>query len=74
MPLSDAIIINMSPVVTNETRAEWEAYSVTHDDWVDETLAIQESWGKYYGPLDYNGRSFPTIHGDDDVDIEWNVT
>jgi hypothetical protein len=72
LPLSDAFVLSMVPIVTPKQRADWEAYSVAHDGWVNENMAIQESWGKYNGPVAYNGLPNPTVHGDAG-DIEQNV-
>jgi hypothetical protein len=72
LPLSDAFVLSMVPIVTPKQRADWEAYSVAHDGWVNENMAIQESWGKYNGPVTYNGLSNPTVHGDYE-DIPQNI-
>jgi hypothetical protein len=64
MPLTDAININVLPIVSSRQRELWEAYSVQHDYWVNEGMKIQEGWDGYYGPVVYNGSSCPVIHGD----------
>jgi hypothetical protein len=50
LPLTDAIWIAVLPVVTPEKRLLWENYSRTHDDWVDESLAVQDTWELFHGP------------------------
>lgn len=50
LPLTDAIWITLLPVVTPATRLQWENYSRTHDDWVEENFAVQNTWEMYYGP------------------------
>lgn len=30
---------------------EWENYTTTHNKWINETIAVQESWTDYYGPI-----------------------
>lgn len=50
LPLSDVISICLAPVVTPANRRKWEAYSLNNDYWVNESLAIQETWEGYYGP------------------------
>jgi hypothetical protein len=50
LPLTDAIYISVLPLVTPATRLQWENYSRTHDDWVEESFAIQDTWELYYGP------------------------
>jgi hypothetical protein len=72
LPLTDAININLVPIVTQAQRAEWEAYSVQNDGWVNEGMAVQEKWDGYHGPVVYNGTKYGTIHGDFG-DIEQNL-
>jgi hypothetical protein len=72
LPLSDAFVLSMVPIVTPKQRGDWEAYSVAHDDCVDESMAIQASWGKYNGPITYHGLPNRKVHGDDG-DIAPNV-
>jgi hypothetical protein len=67
LPLSNAFTVTVLPIVTPENRAEWEAYSVANDGWVDESTAIQATWDGYYGPIVYGGEKNREIHGDFDV-------
>jgi hypothetical protein len=64
VPLTDAVNINVFPIVTRETRQTWEAYTRDNDGWVNEAMAIQDSWDGYYGPIAYNGTHNHVIHGD----------
>jgi hypothetical protein len=66
LPLSDAVTINFNPLVTTTTRLEWEAYSLHHDKWVNETLAIQAAWKGYYESVPIYDSVAPNgvIHGD----------
>jgi hypothetical protein len=29
-------------------------------------MAVQEDWGGYHGPIEYNGEQNPIVHGDFD--------
>lgn len=64
LPFTDAINIAIVPVVTPENKAKWEAYSVANDYWVNENMRVQEDWGRYYGPIVYNGSHNGVVHGD----------
>jgi hypothetical protein len=73
LPLSKAIAIYLIPVVTPAKRSKWEAYTLTNDDWVNETLGIQYTWKGYYGPTFDHWEPHGVIHGDFD-DIPRNET
>jgi hypothetical protein len=64
LPLSDAVAISVAPIVTPDKRLEWEAYALEHDSWVNESMAIQETWKNYYGPVIYDWEPTRVIHGD----------
>jgi hypothetical protein len=64
VPLTDAVNINVLPIVTKETRQRWEAYTRDNDGWVNEAVAIQDNWDGYFGPIAYNGTHNHVIHGD----------
>lgn len=70
---SKAIAISVSPIVTPQKRREWEAYSLANDYWVNESMAIQETWGGYNGPVVYDWEPHGVIHGDFD-DIPYTET
>jgi hypothetical protein len=72
LPLTDAFIIVELPIVYPEKRKEWEEYSILHDDWVNQSMAIQETWNGFYGPIIYDWEPRGAIHGVPD-DIEANV-
>lgn len=63
LPLSNSLFIGTYNWVTPEQRDEWEAYTTANDAWVNETLAVQEKWGGYHGPIVYNDVQNPVIHG-----------
>jgi hypothetical protein len=73
LPLTDAVNINILPIVTPSTRAKWEDYTLHHGGWVDEAVAVQAKWEDYYGPVIYNGEHSHVIHGDFE-DIPLNTT
>jgi hypothetical protein len=66
LPLSHAILISVFHVVTPKQRLRYEAYTASHDNWVNESMAVQEDWGGYHGTIEYNGEQNPIIHGDFD--------
>jgi hypothetical protein len=72
LPLTDAFLIAELHIVYPEKRKEWEEYSILHDDWVNQSMAIQETWNGYYGPIIYDWEPRGTIHAIPD-DIEANV-
>jgi hypothetical protein len=72
LPLTDAFVISVLPIIYPEKRKEWEEYSLLHHGWVNQSMAIQETWNGYYGPIIYDWAPYVTIHGDDG-DIETNV-
>ena len=71
--LSDSIYSGVFPLVTPETRLEWEAYSVANDAWVEESMQMQENDPNYYGPVFYNFTIKKEIHHDF-YDIPYNST
>jgi hypothetical protein len=72
LSLSDAFTINVLPIVTPEQRTKWATYSVQNDYWVNESMAIQETWDNYYGPVVYDWEPYGVIHGDSG-DVPYNV-
>jgi hypothetical protein len=72
LPQTDAFTITILPIVYPHQRKDWEAYSIKNDEWVNQSITIQESWDGYYGPIVYDWEEYGTIHGDLG-DIEPNV-
>jgi hypothetical protein len=72
LPLTDAIVCTLLPVVRPEKRKEWEVYSLKNDEWVNKSIALQETWSGFYGPISYEWQPRGVIYGDDG-DIESNV-
>jgi hypothetical protein len=65
LPLTDAISVNLLPIVHASDRREWEEYSVANDQWVDQGMALQDEWDGYYGPKGiYNGKKNNVLHTD----------
>jgi hypothetical protein len=50
LPLTDAFLTTLLPVVTPANRVKWENYSRTHNGWVQENFDVQDTWDLYYGP------------------------
>lgn len=72
LPLSNAVSINVLPVVTPGQRLAWEEYSLQNDRWVNESVAIQETWKDYHGPLIYDWEPNAVMHDDFD-DLQYNL-
>jgi hypothetical protein len=64
VPLTDAVNINVLPIVTDETRLKWEDYARQNNQWVEEAVTVQDSWDGYFGPIVYNGVHNDVVHGD----------
>jgi len=60
---SKSFYVGQYPLVTNETRTQWESYSTSSDDWVEEVLRIQKDDVNYHGPaaVDLDYEPYPTI-------------
>jgi hypothetical protein len=76
MALTDLVILSLMPLVTNNTRLEWEEFSVQpqYDEWLNSSIALQQDFDLFHGPvawMDYDKRG--TIWGDFG-DIPYNVT
>lgn len=72
LPLTDAVTIYIAPIVYPAVREQWEAYSLQNDEWVNQSIAVQEKWDGYYGQIDYDWEPYSQIYGDSGV-IETNV-
>lgn len=68
LSLSSAFYVNTYPFVTGEQREEWEAYAATHNQWIDESLDIQENFSGYTGPIVKNYTNFDVIHEDSEYE------
>jgi hypothetical protein len=64
LPNANAINMYVVPVVEPSLRKQWEAYSIQNDGWVDESVAVQDAWNAYHGPVIYNGTKQSVVHGD----------
>lgn len=72
--LSDSIYIGVFPLVTQQTRAQWETFSLEYgSNWVNESVRFQEIDPNYFGPIIYNFTVKGEIHHDF-FDIPWNET
>jgi hypothetical protein len=63
LPQTNGAYISINPVVTPEQRKKWEEYSFENQFWVNESMAFQETWKKYSGPIIYDWTPDPVIHG-----------
>ena len=72
LPLTDALSISLLPIIHPKVRNDWEAYSENNNDWVNQSIALQDNWDGYYGPIDFGWETKRNVHGDFG-DIESNV-
>ena len=72
LPQTDAMLVAIVPIVKPYQRKRWETYSIQNDEWVNQSMRIQETWNGYYGPINYDWVPYGTVHGDY-ADIESNV-
>jgi hypothetical protein len=63
VPLTHAVVTNTYHVVKPYQRVQWENYTASNNGWVNEGMAVQKDWGKYYGPIEYNGEQPSTLYG-----------
>lgn len=73
VPLTSSLSVNILPVVAPKDRMAWEEYAPTHDQWLNEAVALQDGWQEYRGPLIYNGTHSKTVYNDLG-DIPYNIT
>jgi hypothetical protein len=64
LPLTDANYIGFLPIVPPEQKQEWEKYSVENDEWVNQTIMLQETWDGFYGDIDYGWQPYGVIFSD----------
>jgi hypothetical protein len=73
LPQTDALLIQVIPIVKPSQRKKWEHYVSQNYFWLNETMAIQETWNGYYGPIGYDWVRKDIIWGDSG-DIEANTS
>ena len=61
LPLTDGLFVSMRPVVDPSLKTQWEEYAVQNDDWVNETLQIQNVWDGYHGEKTYSWKKVDHI-------------
>ena len=72
LPLTDAFTLTVLPIVKPHQREKWESYSIQNDQWVNQSITLQETWDGYNGPISYNWKLRGKIH-DDIGDVVSNV-
>jgi len=60
--LSKAFVVSTYPLVTQETRAEWEPYSDSNNDWVNNGLQVQLNDPNFHGVTNFDWSGWGTIH------------
>ena len=51
---SDSFVVTFWPVIASKDREHWEEYSLTHNQWVNASVHLQEDYAFYHGPLEYD--------------------
>jgi hypothetical protein len=64
LPQTDAMVIQFLPIVKPSQRKKWEHYVSQNYFWLNETMAIQDTWDGYYGPIGYDWKEKNIIWGD----------
>jgi hypothetical protein len=72
LPLTDATLISLLPIIHPEKRKEWEVYARENKEWVNESLALQDTWDGFHGKVDFGWQPREVIFSDAG-DIEANV-
>jgi len=67
---ANGFIINTYAYVLDEQREEWENYTSTHNQWVEEAIQIQAEDPSYTGPNPTEYEVWNVIHGYDEFDKE----
>ena len=62
--LSNVVFVSILPLVSNQTREEWERFAATHDQWLNESVHLQEQYDLFHGPLMYALGHIDVIWGD----------
>lgn len=70
--LANGVVIIMYPLVADDQRADWEAYSASHGtQWVEESLDIQERTPSHFtGPILRDYPTWNVIHRNDEYEKE----
>lgn len=72
LPLTDGVYVSIQPIVYPSQKRDWEEFASQNDQWVNETLNIQEVWNGYHGGETYTWMKNKHIYGTFG-DIESNV-
>lgn len=70
LSLSSAYILNIYPFVSNDQRSDWEQYTASHNDWVEESIDIQEQATSFTGPIIRDYENWDVIHTYEEFDKE----
>lgn len=54
LPLTDGVYVSIQPIVYPSQKLQWEEYASQNDQWVNETLDIQEVWDGFHGNTTLN--------------------
>jgi hypothetical protein len=72
LPLTDGLYMTIVPIVPPALKERWEEYAYRNDNWVNQSLEIQDVWDGYHGTVKYDWIRSKTIYGTFG-DIEANI-
>jgi hypothetical protein len=76
LPLTDATLISLLPIVYPKQRKEWEGYAVKNSEWVNQSLVLQNGWSGFHGKVDFGWQPREVIFndaGDTEVNIRYDL-
>jgi hypothetical protein len=68
--LSNAVMLNVYPMVSHEEKEDWESYAAANNIWVNQSVAIQEGDKNYQGEIVQPSYYVDYIHNDDELPLE----
>ena len=67
LPITDGLYITVLPIVTPSQKQEWEEYAYQHDNWVNESLALEEVWDEYHGNVSHDWARSESVYDNFDI-------
>ena len=67
LPITNGLYFAVLPIVTPAQKQAWEEYAYHHDEWVNESLSLQEVWDGYHGNISYDWPRSESIYDNFDI-------
>jgi hypothetical protein len=74
LPVANALLVVVLPIVSPSQRLQWEAYAPQHDSCLEESMTLQSQWDQYYGNVSYEWYRGVPVCGIDFAPVPYNVT